>query len=268
MNKLKSEANNSLVQVHGKGLFSKEEVTVSIRKSENVNGIVFVLKDQQIIADVSNVLNVTRNTTLSNGIESICLVEHFLAACSLLGVNNIEVETNTNELVFEDGSALHWKKALIDSKLNNETVEKYDLKEALFVKEGNKEIAAIPHDGFKVSYYLDWSHPALGKLFCSWQKTDDVEKVLRARTFATKEENDFFGVSDRLLTLTENSFNKELYEPLEPCFHKILDIIGDLRLCGINPLEINMHIIGFKSGHALNVQLAKELKQQFFPNPV
>ncbi len=268
MNKIENEVNNNSIQVHGKGLFSKEEVTVSIRKSKNANGIIFILKNQKIVADVSNVSNVTRNTTLSTGIESVCLVEHFLAACSLLGVNNIEVETNTNELVFDDGSALHWKKVLTGSNLNQEIVEKYDLKEVLFVKEGNKEIAAIPHNGFKVSYCLDWPHPALGRLFSSWQKSDGVERVLRARTFAPKEENDFFGVSDRLLTLTETGFNKELYEPLEPCYHKILDIIGDLRLCGVNPLEINMHVIGFKSGHALNVQMARELKQHLFPYPV
>ena len=117
---------------------------------------------------------------------------------------------------------------------------------------------------------MDWDHPALGKIWATWEKSYDIEKVLRARTFGRKEENDFFGMSDKLLTLGKSDFNKELYEPLEPVYHKILDIIGDLRLSGVNPLEINMHVIGFKSGHSLNIEMAKILKGalQLFPKPV
>ena len=187
------------------------------------------------------------------------MVEHFLAACSLLGINDIEVRTNKNELVFGDGSAIHWQNALLDAKYNSLVEIKHNLKEVIFLKENNKVITAIPHKGFKVSYFMDWEHKALGKLWASWELSDGFEKILRARTFATKEENDFFGMSDTLLTLTEDGFNKKLHEPLEPVHHKILDIIGDLRLCGINPLEINMHVIGFRSGHALNVEMAKSL---------
>ncbi len=255
---------DGLIQLHGKGLFSKEEVTVSISKSLENTGITFVLNDQRISADVDNVLNVTRNTMLGNGIESICLVEHFLATCSLMGVNNIDVITNKNELVFDDGSAMHWYKAFKDTEMCCVINEQFELNEPIFIKEDNKEIIAIPHNGFKVSYFLEWEHISLGKLFASWDKNEDIKRVIQARTFARKEEHDFFGVSDRLLTLDKNGFNKVLHESLEPCYHKILDIIGDLRLCGVNPLEINMHVIGFRSGHALNVQIAKKLKTALF----
>ncbi|MBI3590329.1 MAG: UDP-3-O-acyl-N-acetylglucosamine deacetylase [Candidatus Melainabacteria bacterium] len=249
-----------ILHLHGKGLFSKEEVTVSINKIEGGSGITFVINKEKIPGIVSNVSNSNRNTVLTEGNESICLVEHFLAACSLLGIDGLEVITDKNELIFDDGSALHWYKAFSEAGLSTKIFEKYDLKETIFCKNGEKEIIAIPHNGFKVSYFMDWNHPALGRLWASWQQTDGVEKLLRARSFATKEENDFFGVSDRLLTLEKDNFNKKLHELLEPLYHKILDIIGDLRLCGVNPLEINMHVIGFKSGHALNVELARELK--------
>ena len=253
------------IQLHGNGLFSKEEVIVSINKTEKSNGIVFVLNNQRISCDIGNVSNATRNIVLSNNIESVCLVEHFLAACSLLNVDGIEVRTNKNELIFNDGSALHWHQAFLKSSFTKKsntqelTLEKYNLPEALFLKSKDKEIVAIPHEGFKVSYFMDWDHPVLGKLWASWEKKDGVDKLLRARSFATKQENDFFCVSDRLLTLDEKGFNKKLHEPLEPVYHKILDIVGDLRLCGVNPLDINMHVIGFKSGHCMNVELAKEL---------
>ena len=260
MNKTTYKIIEGKIQIYGNGLFSKEEVTVSINKAKKNTGIIF---NEKILADVNNVSNSNRNTVLSNEKESICLVEHFLAACSLLGVNDLEVITDKNELVFNDGSASHWKEVFVKNNFCTAITEKYSLKEVLFVKDDKRSIVAIPHDGFKVSYFMDFSHPALQKKFASWQKSEGVEKILRARTFATKEENDYFGMSDILLTLTEAGFNKELYEPLEPVYHKILDIIGDLRLCGVNPLEINMHVIGFKSGHTLNVELAKKLKNKF-----
>ncbi|OGI10603.1 MAG: hypothetical protein A3I68_06855 [Candidatus Melainabacteria bacterium RIFCSPLOWO2_02_FULL_35_15] len=253
---------NEIIHLNGKGLFSKEEVTVSIGKGKINSGIVFAVnsgKKEFIPAKIENVLNAKRNTVLTNGKESICLVEHFLAACSLLGIDDIEITTNQNELILGDGSALHWQNTFLKAGLGSNIKEKYDLKETIFIKKDKKQIAAIPHDGFKVSYYMDWEHSALGKLFASWEPKDGKDKILRARTFGTKEENDYFGVSDRLLTLDKNGFSKNLYEPLEPLCHKILDIIGDLRLSGINPLEVNMHVIGFKSGHELNVELARSL---------
>lgn len=250
---------NQTLQIHGSGLFSKEEVSVSINKIKQGSGIVFSLHNEKIPAAVDNVSNSNRNTVLTKGSESICLVEHFLAACSLLSIDDIEVLTDKNELIFDDSSAMHWYKLFQDNRFSKKISEKYNLNETIFVKNGDKEIAAIPHEGFKVSYFMDWDHPALGKLWASWQNGDDVKKLLQARSFATKEENDFFNVSDRLLTLEEKGFNKKLHEPLEPVYHKILDIVGDLRLSGINPLEINMHVIGFKSGHALNIEMAKSL---------
>ena len=263
MNNTTYKINHEAIQIHGNGLFSKEEVTVSISKGLKDSGIIFVLNNEKIEANVCNVSNANRNTVLTGSKETVCLVEHFLAACSLLGIDDIEVKTNKNELVFGDGSALHWYEAFRKSDLMSPPSQnKYNLKEPLFIKSGNKEITAIPSSGFRVSYYMDWDHPALGKLWASWEQGEGEVaqlRLLRARTFGTKEENDFFGMSEKLLTLTENGFNKELYEPLEPVYHKILDIIGDLRLCGINPLEINMHVMGFKSGHSLNVEMAKEL---------
>lgn len=252
---------SSSIQINGPGLFSKGDVTVSVNKA-NIDGVEFILNGNRIKANVNNVGNANRNTVLTNGKESICLVEHFLGACSLLGVDGIEVITNSSELVFQDGSAIHWKELL--EKLNSKQHIKYnyELNNPIYISNGNKTIAAIPSDVFKVSYFMDYDHPALGKLWATWEKgKDDPIKILRARTFATKEENDFFGVSDKLLTLLEDRFNMELYEPLEPVYHKILDIIGDLRLSGINPLEIKMHVIGFKSGHALNIEMARKLKE-------
>ena len=260
--------NEKIYTLNGKGLLSKEEVTVSIGKGKVNSGIVFAVNNEKkefIPAKIENVSNAIRNTVLTNGKESICLVEHFLAACSLLGINDIEIITNQNELIIGDGSALHWQDIFLKADLCSDIKEKYDLKETIFIKKDKKQIVAIPHDGFKVSYYMDWNHPALGKLFASWESKDGKEsevnklRLLRARTFGTKEENDYFGVTDRLLTLDKNGFNKKLHEPLEPLYHKMLDIIGDLRLSGINPLEINMHVIGFKSGHELNIEMAKSL---------
>ena len=268
MTSTKWEINKGSLHIHGKGLFSKDEVTVLIDKETNGSGIKFKLNNEIIPALVGNVSSSNRNTVLSAGGENICLVEHFLAACSLTGVTNVTVRTDKYELVFGDGNAMHWYEAFQEIKNSIITEcdfnkQRHEIKETVLLKNGNKQIVAIPHKGFKASYFMDWDHPSLGKLFASWQLGDDIKKLLRARSFATKEENDYFGVTGRLLTLEEKGFNKPLYEPLEPVYHKILDIIGDLSLTGINPLKINMHVIGFKSGHELNVELARKLNNLF-----
>ena len=268
MTATKWKIKNGALQIHGKGLFSKDEVTVLINKELKGPGIKFRLNNQIIPALVHNVSNSNRNTVLSSGSQDICLVEHFLAACSLNGLDELTVEVDKSELVFGDGSAMHWYEAFqeADSFLaikGDFSKNRHALIETIFCKKGNKQIVAIPHKGFKVSYFMDWDHPSLGKLFASWKLGDDIKKLLRARSFATKEENDYFGASNRLLTLQEKSFNKSLHEPLEPLYHKILDIVGDLSLSGVNPLSINMHVIGFKSGHELNVELAKKLNKLF-----
>lgn len=163
-----------------------------------------------------------------------------------------------------DGSAIHWYEAFKNfgyiARDLTKSISKIELKKPIFIKKGNKEITAIPHEGFQASYSMSYPHPALGELWASYKDTEDPMKIIRARTFASKQENDYFGVSDRLLTLEESKFNKPLHEPLEPAYHKVLDIIGDLRLCGVNPLKINMHVIGFRTGHEMNVELARELK--------
>lgn len=254
------------IQVHGNGLFSKEEVIIEISKNKRGGGITFKLGNTEIEAIVDNVINTTRNTVLSNNGENICLVEHFLATCSLLNITGILVKTNQPELIFDDGSAIHWFKTFLESDFctdrdRNLPFEKYELSEPIFLKEKEKMLVAIPYKGFKVSYYMDWDHPSIGKIWAAWTKEDSIKKLLRARSFARKEENDYFGLTERLLTLCDEGFNKKLLEPKEPAYHKILDIIGDLRLSGINPLEISMHVIGFKSGHALNVELARVLNR-------
>ena len=251
-------------RINGKGLFSKDEVVISIGKGKENSGIIFLINNQTIRANVENVTNSIRNTVLSSGNESICLVEHFLGACSLMGISDIEVETNKNELIFNDGSAMHYYEAFLANGFSLPDIqEEYSLQTPIFVKNDRASLCALPHDGFKISYFMHYEkYPHLSKLFASFEKKDQLEKILRARTFGTKEENEFYDVSDRLLTLTPTGFSKKLHEPLEPLHHKILDIIGDLRLSGINPLEINMHVIGIKSGHELNVEMARELKKQ------
>ncbi|MBI1858559.1 MAG: UDP-3-O-acyl-N-acetylglucosamine deacetylase [Candidatus Melainabacteria bacterium] len=262
MNNLHYKINKQSIQISGLGLFSKEPVVVSIEPN-STKGITFVVNKESIASSIDLVSHTGRNTVLGNGKESICLVEHFLAACSLMGVDNVLVKSNKNELIFNDGSAIHWKEVLAKGGFQKAITQKHDLKEPIMIKDGDKAIAIVPASKFKVSYFMDFEHPALGKLYASWGSEEDIARVLRARTFGTKIENDFFGVSGRLLTLLDDRFNMELYEPNEPVYHKILDIIGDLRLSGINPLEINMHVFGYKSGHTLNAKLARKLKEMF-----
>ena len=71
---------------------------------------------------------------------------------------------------------------------------------------------------------------------------------------------------DNTVGLTENGFTTTLRSEFEPNKHKILDIIGDLYLTGINPLKMKANILIKEAGHALHIQAAKIMQEQFGQN--
>jgi UDP-3-O-acyl-N-acetylglucosamine deacetylase len=97
----------------------------------------------------------------------------------------------------------------------------------------------------------------------SWQAgKQSIEEIASARTFASEAENKILGLSGWVLGYTESSFTLPLRHPLEPAQHKALDLIGDMYLAGINPLDIGMQVISNQGGHSLNIELARALRQE------
>ena len=101
----------------------------------------------------------------------------------------------------------------------------------------------------------------------NWTIDDSYFEIYEARTFGYLKDLERFqeaglalGVSiDNTVGLTETGYTTELRSKFEPIKHKILDLIGDLYLSGINPLDLKAHIVAREAGHRIHVEFAKIL---------
>ena len=254
-----------------KGIISRSDINVKIRPNSGL-GIRFILPSTKIIpVNTKSIFSSQRNTVLGDSDESLCLVEHFLAACSLLDINNIDVEVDNFELPFADGSAMFWIEELRKSQLvsENSLEKRITVSEEFIIFDENdisRFIKVRPSDTFSVNYVLDMPQSFIARREAKWTLGEEpIEVIARARTFSNEEENKLLGLSGWVLGYTETDFTMPLYSYNEPAMHKALDLIGDLRLIGFNPLSLNADIISSKGGHALNTKLACYLAKNFSP---
>jgi UDP-3-O-[3-hydroxymyristoyl] N-acetylglucosamine deacetylase len=261
--------NKCLFTYEGLGTTSKQNIKVAVYLTAANSGIYFVLSDSKngelirVPALASNVVNTLRNVTIGQGSVRLCLVEHFLAAAAFCNVFNIDVLVDGPELPLGDGSALLWLDLF--SKAGYEPVlpeNKIALSESICVSKGDRQLIAIPAAEFSINYLMDWSHPAIGKRWCSWSPKQSPSEIACARTFGSQKEHDLLGIGNEAVSLTETGFNKSLHYEDEPVRHKLLDLLGDLVLVGLNPLSINAQFISIKGGHEMDVELAKQLKDK------
>jgi UDP-3-O-[3-hydroxymyristoyl] N-acetylglucosamine deacetylase len=249
-----------------RGITSKREITVAVTRQERGHGIVFRLptldgsSQVDIPARADFVVNTLRNVTLGIGTTRLCLVEHFLCAVALWGLEDILVEVNGPELPLGDGSAKLWLDLFQQAGWNREDVPAVlTLKEPVTCRKGDRILMAIPEDTFSATYMIDWNHPAIGRSWYTWEPQQTLESVGDARTFGSMQEHQMLGIADEVVSLTPDGFSQPLRFPDEPARHKVLDLIGDLVLAGVNPLSWKVRFISIKGGHELDVQMSKAL---------
>lgn len=253
----------------GKGITSKQLIEVRISRQQPGQGIVFRVPDRkeesefvEIKAVAANVAATWRNVTLGSASNRLCLVEHILAAMALWGLQDLLIEVNGPEIPLDDGSAKFWLDLLEQSGWERKTPAcDIELKQALVVKKGDRLLMAVPDGQFSLNYMIDWDHPQIGKCWQSWSSTQDPRQISDARTFATAQEHAMFGITEDSVSLTADGFSKELRWADEPVRHKLLDLIGDLSLCGVNPQRLKARFISIKGGHEMDVELAKQLAE-------
>ena len=96
------------------------------------------------------------------------------------------------------------------------------------------------------------------------------EEIIEARTFGFYKDLRTFqalgfaqGVTiDNTLGLKDDGYTCELRSENEPIKHKMLDLIGDLYLTGINPLNLKCQILAKEAGHAVHIKTAQMLKEK------
>lgn len=273
---IKQRTLKNVIRATGIGLHTGEKIYLTLRPAAADSGIVFrrtdLPKPVEVRACPEHVTDTRLSTTLeANGVK-ISTVEHLMSAFAGLGIDNAYVDLTAAEVPIMDGSAGPFVFLIQSAGIQEQAAPKrfIQIRRPVEVREGDKWARFEPHEGFKVSFSIDFDHPTLRNTrqvatmdFCT---TSFVKEVSRARTFgfmrhleALRQDGLARGggldnaiVMDDFRVLNEDGLR---YED-EFVKHKVLDAIGDLYLLG-HPLigAFSAH----KSGHALNNKLLRAL---------
>lgn len=263
----------------GIGLHSGVEVQVRITPAPINSGRRFSRVDRpgcpDILAHFSQVGETTLSTELGQGEARVRTVEHLLAALAGLGISNARIEIDGPEVPLLDGSALEWVRSIAAVGRVEQAAPQAILaiESPLWVREGDMFVMAMPHPGFKLSYGIDFEHPAIGQQWFSFDGDADswadrfAEEIAPARTFGFAHQVEQLrqlglikgGSLDNALVCGPDGWvNPPLRFANEPVRHKLLDLIGDLSLLGAIP---QAHILAYKASHRLHTQFAACLAQ-------
>ncbi|MCK9451942.1 MAG: bifunctional UDP-3-O-[3-hydroxymyristoyl] N-acetylglucosamine deacetylase/3-hydroxyacyl-ACP dehydratase [Bacteroidales bacterium] len=287
----------SVVSVSGTGLHTGQHGTISFHPAPVNHGIKIRRIDLEgkpvIDAVVANVVDTARGTTLQQNGARVYTIEHVLAACTGLGVDNLMVELDMDEIPIRDGSSHFFVEALEKAgiQVQNAAREYIVIKKPIHYsnKEKGFELSITPCDTFKVDVTIDYGTEVLG---VQYAELHDIRKfkdeIAPCRTFVFLHELEYLlknklikggdlsnaivfvnrKVSQEELDRLADLFKKpkvkvkdegilnnlDLHFENEPARHKLLDVIGDLSLLG---KRIKGHVKAFRPGHYANTEFAK-----------
>ncbi len=264
------------IKATGIGLHTGEKIFLTLRPAPADTGIVFRRVDLadpvEIAARPENVGCTTLSTTLVKDGIRISTVEHLLSALAGLGIDNAYVELSAPEVPIMDGSAGPFVFLIQSAGIAEQNAAKrfIRIKRKVLVEDGDKWVCFEPFDGFKVSFTIDFDHPAIKSrnqhVTMDFSTTSFVKEVSRARTFGFMSELEQLqekslalgGSPDNAIVLDDYRILNEdgLRYGDEFVKHKILDAIGDLYLMGHSLIGAYS---AYKSGHALNNRLLRTL---------
>jgi len=269
---------NKEVYLKGVGIHTGNKVNLTLKPAEADSGVTFIRTDiagsPRIKANVEYLLiqKSSRRSSIGNNQAEVQTIEHLMASLSSLGIDNIDVEIDNNELPGLDGSALSFAEALEDAGIREQEKQKYiyTVREPITIQEGSSLITIMPSEEFKVSYTLNYDHPMISSQFLEIAVNAESFKaeIAPARTFCLESEarelqNQGLGLGanyeNTLVVGTDGVIQNKLRFKDEFVRHKILDLIGDLYLAGCS---IFGHVIALRSGHSLNLKIAQKIHEQ------
>jgi UDP-3-O-[3-hydroxymyristoyl] N-acetylglucosamine deacetylase len=265
-------------EVQGVGYLTGKTVNLRFRPAPANTGVVFVRSDLGpgacIGARVENVTGTHRRTTLGDGPLCVGLVEHVLSALCGLRIDNCYIELNAPEPPGLDGSAQGFVDAILDAGIEQQAEQKaiWAVENPVLVRHKDTTLCLHPPREFELraSYLLDFGNfsPIHRQVFTSDITPETyLADVAPCRTFLLEEEGlelrkQGIGLrtqfSDLLVFGKQGPINNKLRFANEPARHKVLDLLGDLFLLGE---QICGHVVAYRSGHPLNVELVKALQQ-------
>ena len=243
-----------------------------------------------------NVTNTARSTTISAGAAKAVTVEHLLSALTGLGVDNALVRLDNDEVPILDGSARYYVEAIAKDGLQKQDADrKYiELSEPIEIVDEKRGSCIRIEPAAETAYdaAIDFNSRVLGIQQVHWDKTVDYKsQIAPCRTFVFLHEIAYLfqmglvkgGDVDNAIVIVEHPIPDEQLEELCSLFnvkklrisdkgylnnlrlyfndecgrHKLLDLMGDLRLSGG---FLRAQVTASKPGHAINTRAAQAIR--------
>ena len=292
------------ISISGTGLHTGKPCTVTLRPAKENCGIRFIrtdLGDIEIEAHIKYIHTTNRCTVLKKGSVEIHTCEHILAALVGMGVDNVRIEINNDEVPIMDGSSIEFVKKIseVGTEEQNTAREYYEVTEPIeyYDPESQARIRVVPSDHYYLTVFVDFSNFHWKSQEATLESVDKFSKeIAPCRTFCFVEELEYLAAQNliqggsieqalvlgsygeqvpdiiaKLLNPKQAVFTEEgilntttLRFTNEPARHKLLDLMGDLALLGRG---IKGHITAYKPGHTANIDFAQQIVKRVTAKP-
>lgn len=249
-----------------------------------------------IEADVDLVIDTSRGTLLEKNGARIGTIEHALAALTGMDLDNVLIEVDNEEAPIIDGSSKFFVEAIEKAGITEQEAEReyFEIKEKIeiFDEKSGSHIVALPDDDYRLDVMISFQSRVLNNQFATLSSISDFKnEIAICRTFVFLHELEFLlnnnlikgGELNNAIVIIDKKISQEELDRLADLFHhdhvevkpqgilnnlelhfdnecarhKLLDVIGDLVLCG---KRIKGRIIAYKPGHRPNTIFAQALK--------
>ncbi len=255
------------IELRGYGLHTGKPSTIRIKPAPVDTGVVFVRGGVEIPAHFSHVVDVSRATNLGKGHVMVRTVEHLLSALAGLGIDNAVIEVEGGEEIpGMDGSSSVFTRKILEAGVKEQEKPRRCcrvLKPFRVEREDGSFMEVSPNGGgFKAHCVIKYEHPYLGYQAASFDHDSDnyVDGIAPARTYCFYEEIAHLlkqglgrggNIKNAVVIGKEGVLNGPPRFEDEPVRHKLLDLLGDLKLLGC---PIMGELKAFKAGHAMHLR--------------
>ena len=273
MSVLNQKTIKEVISIHGVGLHSGINASITIKPAKSNTGIIFkridIKNNNIVIPNIFNVSSAVFCTTISNehGV-SVSTIEHLMGAFYGMGIDNALIEINNKEVPILDGSAKLFVEAITKAgiKTSDAPIKVIKIEKKIEFKDGKKSISIEPS---KISLDIDFELKYENNLIGTQRNLikvyeSDLNEIYNSRTFCLFEDIEKLkemglakgGSLENAIVIKENKvLNKEgLRNEKEFVNHKILDCMGDIYLSGY---RIIAKIICSQGGHKLTNDLLR-----------
>ena len=277
MSSLSQKTIKKPISLNGIGLHTGEPVNMKINPAEPNTGIVFkridLKNNNYIIPGVFNVTGTSFCTTISNEFGAkVSTIEHLMGALFGLGVDNVLIEIDSQEVPILDGSAKKFVDSinLVGIETSDVPIKIIKIEKKVSINDGKKTMSIEPN---KISLDIDFEIKYNNELIGTQRNLinfyeEDLSEIYNSRTFCIYEDIEKLkkmnlakgGNLNNALVVKDNKVLNEggLRNNKEFVNHKILDCIGDLYLSGY---KIIGKVYCSQGGHKLTNQLLREVFQ-------